>query len=53
LTGVLGCAWPGRKEQQAADPFIDLLIEVRTELRKQKLWALSDMSATGWLNWAW
>ncbi|MFH1908941.1 MAG: cysteine--tRNA ligase, partial [Chloroflexota bacterium] len=25
-----------------ADKFIDLLLEVRAELRKQKLWALSD-----------
>ena len=43
LTGVLGLrlAQP-EQEQQAADPFIDLLVEIRTELRKQKLWALSD-----------
>ena len=26
-----------------AAPFIDLLIEMRTELRRQKLWALSDL----------
>ena len=46
LGGVLGlrllAADPGRKAQAAA-PFIDLLIEVRRELRKQKLWALSDL----------
>ncbi len=43
LTGVLGLrlAEP-EQEPQAADPFIDLLIEVRGEARKQKLWALSD-----------
>ena len=44
LTGVLGLrlAEP-TQESQAADPFIDLLIEVRGEIRKQKLWALSDV----------
>jgi len=26
-----------------AAPFIDLLLEVRTELRSEKLWALSDL----------
>jgi cysteinyl-tRNA synthetase len=26
----------------AAEPFIDLLVAVRTELRTQKLWSLSD-----------
>jgi cysteinyl-tRNA synthetase len=26
-----------------ADPFVDLLVEMRTELRNQKLWALSDL----------
>jgi cysteinyl-tRNA synthetase len=31
------------QEKQAADPFIDLLVEIRGELRKQKLWALSDL----------
>jgi cysteinyl-tRNA synthetase len=44
LTGVLGlCLSRAEQEKQAADPFIDLLISVRTELRKQKLWALSDL----------
>jgi cysteinyl-tRNA synthetase len=44
LTGVLGLglARPNQ-EKQVADPFIDLLITVRSELRKQKLWALSDL----------
>lgn len=28
--------------QTTADPFIDLLVEVRNELRAQKNWALSD-----------
>ena len=26
-----------------AEPFIDLLVEARTEIRKQKLWSLADM----------
>lgn len=30
-------------DQAGAAPFIDLLLEVRTELRKEKLWALSDL----------
>jgi cysteinyl-tRNA synthetase len=43
LAGVLGLRLerPAREGGQAA-PFIDLLIEVRQELRRQKLWALSD-----------
>ncbi|HLE53599.1 MAG TPA: cysteine--tRNA ligase [Anaerolineales bacterium] len=28
---------------EAIDPFIDLLVEVRRELRQQKLWSLSDL----------
>jgi cysteinyl-tRNA synthetase len=44
LTGVMGLrlrASEGEKGQAAA-PFIDLLIELRAEMRKQKLWAISD-----------
>lgn len=43
LTGVFGLrlAQP-EQDKQAAGPFIDLLVELRGELRKQKLWALSD-----------
>lgn len=43
LTGVFGL----RLEKESAGgaeaaPFIDLLVEVRTAIRKEKLWALSD-----------
>jgi cysteinyl-tRNA synthetase len=30
------------ENQAGAAPFIDLLVEIRKELRKEKLWALSD-----------
>ncbi len=44
LTSVLGLRLnEADQEKQAADPFIDLLVEIRGELRKQKLWALSDV----------
>jgi cysteinyl-tRNA synthetase len=44
LAGVLGLRLPAAEQtQQAADPFVDLLLEVRMEIRKQKLWALSDL----------
>ena len=44
LTGVLGLRLEeaGGASAEAA-PFIDLLMELRAELRKQKLWALSDL----------
>jgi len=48
------------------DPFVELLIEIRTELRRQKLWDLSDMirdrladldvlleDSKGGTNWRW
>jgi cysteinyl-tRNA synthetase len=43
LMGVFGLQTerPAVEGGQAA-PFIDLLVEIRRELRKQKLWALSD-----------
>ena len=43
LTGVLGLQLQEQAGgQTSADPFIDLLVEVRNELRAQKNWALSD-----------
>jgi cysteinyl-tRNA synthetase len=44
LTGVLGLRLEAEdRDDQAAEPFIDLLVELRSEIRKQKMWALSDM----------
>jgi cysteinyl-tRNA synthetase len=43
LAGVLGLRLQQEKAaDQAAAPFIDLLVELRMEMRKQKLYALSD-----------
>jgi cysteinyl-tRNA synthetase len=43
LTGVLGLTLAKSDDAQApVMPFIDLLVEVRSEIRTQKLWALSD-----------
>ncbi|HSV86868.1 MAG TPA: cysteine--tRNA ligase [Levilinea sp.] len=44
LTGVLGLRLDATDGgNQAAEPFIDLLVELRSEVRNQKMWALSDM----------
>ena len=43
LTGVLGLRLAQKSGSGDADEFINLLVEVRTEARKQKLWALSDL----------
>ena len=45
LMGVLGLQLEKSRTTEAAQaaPFVDLLIEVRKELRTQKLWALSDL----------
>jgi cysteinyl-tRNA synthetase len=44
LTGVLGLRLEEKKSSgDAADAFIALLVEVRTEARKQKNWALGDL----------
>lgn len=43
LSGVLGLQLEQQDKGGAqADPFINLLVSVRSELRRQKLWALSD-----------
>ncbi|MBN2043991.1 MAG: cysteine--tRNA ligase [Anaerolineales bacterium] len=43
LTSVLGLAIESASGEEAgAAPFVDLLVEIRKELRKEKLWALSD-----------
>jgi cysteinyl-tRNA synthetase len=43
LTGVLGLRLTEKTGSGGADKFIDLLLEVRAEVRKQKLWAVSDL----------
>jgi cysteinyl-tRNA synthetase len=43
LAGVLGLRLQDKKGSADADPFITLLIDVRTEARKQKQWAMSDL----------
>jgi len=43
LAGVLGLRLEREDEGAQAAPFIELLIEVRRELRQQKLWSLSDL----------
>jgi cysteinyl-tRNA synthetase len=44
LTGILGMQLerPSAVAGEAT-PFVDLLVELRTDLRKQKLWSLSDV----------
>jgi cysteinyl-tRNA synthetase len=43
LTGVLGLRLQEKQGSGDADKFISLLVEVRSEVRKQKLWQLSDL----------
>ncbi len=44
LTGVLGLRLQPRKTAASdAEPFIDLLVDVRSELRQARQWALADM----------
>ncbi|MEW5871183.1 MAG: cysteine--tRNA ligase [Chloroflexota bacterium] len=44
LAGALGLRLVQTEDSNTpADAFIDLLVEVRAELRKQKLWAMSDL----------
>ncbi|MCD6576849.1 MAG: cysteine--tRNA ligase [Anaerolineaceae bacterium] len=42
LAGVLGLSLGVREESHPADAFIDLLVRVRSEIRENKLWELSD-----------
>ncbi len=43
LSAVLGLRLAEKQPQnQAAAPFIDLLVEIRSQLRREKNWALSD-----------
>ena len=42
LSGVLGLSLRAEESIHPADAFIDLLVEVRTEVRQAKLWELSD-----------
>ena len=42
LINVLGLQLQEKTGSGDSDKFIDLLVEVRSEVRKQKLWALSD-----------
>jgi cysteinyl-tRNA synthetase len=42
LAGVLGLVLEGKSGGETADPFIQLLVELRTELRQAKQWALAD-----------
>ena len=43
LTGVLGLRLLDKAGSADADKFVDALVEVRSEVRKQKLWQLSDL----------
>jgi cysteinyl-tRNA synthetase len=43
ITGVFGLRLEEKTGSGDADKFIDLLVEVRSEARAQKLWAFSDM----------
>ena len=43
LTEVLGLRLADKAGSGDADKFVDLLVEVRSEVRKQKLWQLSDL----------
>ena len=43
LTGVLGLTLEGENADSNADGFIDLLVELRTEVRGRKLYDLSDL----------
>jgi cysteinyl-tRNA synthetase len=46
LSGVLGFSFEGPEIDLAAKPFIDLLVSLRTELRKEKHWQIADRVRT-------
>jgi cysteinyl-tRNA synthetase len=46
LAGVLGFSFEKPEVDLAAKPFIDLLVSLRTELRKEKHWQMADMVRT-------
>ncbi len=43
LAGILGLRLSEKKSSGDADKFVSLLVELRTEARKQKNWAMSDL----------
>ena len=47
LTGVLGLRIEQSPSDKSIDPFVDLLLAIRSELRANKLWALSDQVRDG------
>jgi len=42
LAGVLGLTLAEKQTGETADPFIQILVELRTQLRQAKQWALAD-----------
>jgi len=66
LTEVFGLQLGEKKGALEADPFVELLLEVRAKAREQKMWELSDLirdrlaelgvqveDAKGGSNWTW
>ncbi len=47
LSTVLGLNLDEQTRSSSADPFVDFLLTIRTQLRQQKLWALSDQIRDG------
>jgi cysteinyl-tRNA synthetase len=43
LTSVLGLTLEKARRSGAADKFVDLLLEIRAEMRRQKIWAMADL----------
>ena len=51
LMGVFGLRAERPEKGGQAAPFIQLLIDLRRELREQKLWAYLTRSAPDWESW--